>query len=92
MSDRIKRDDVRSAFSAFVNTAIRLGFDVTGWRLSTPDIAAPWQLIREVTTDTSRHLSDTEFPRYLGSTNREAYERLTSWSQALQAIEIQRSN
>lgn len=89
---RVTAGEIQSAFAAFVATAKRLGFDVTGWSLVPMDVASPWSLVKLEIDNGSRHYGPTPFPQYVGATSREAYERLTSWTQALHAVEVLRQN
>lgn len=92
MADRILKADVRQAFASFRQTAERLGFNTRNWALTEHDLGEPWSLVSVDYVGTSRSLSSTEFPRYVGASNREAYDRLTSWSQAMHAVEILKQN
>lgn len=93
MADRIKNSDVESAFKAFLVRAKREGLAVPNWALVKPDaMGAYWRLF-EVTVkpgEATHRYSDTVFPAQLGHTNREAYDRLAAWSQALDAVKRNR--
>lgn len=95
MTDRIKKADIESAFQAFIVRAEREGLTVPNWALVAPDaMGAYWRLF-DVTVragEATHRYSPTVFPQVLGSTNREAYDRLTAWSQALDAVKLNRDN
>jgi len=93
MTERIKKDDVYSAFNSFRGTATRLGFDVKGWALIESDLGQPWSLVKkEIVAVRGSRIDSTEFPRYLGNTTRQAYDKLVSYTQALHAVEIMQKN
>lgn len=95
MADRIKKAEVESAFFVFTERAQYAGFDVSNWSLVKPDaLGAHWRLFDVSVRPgeaTHRYSSTVVFPEVIGSTNREAYDRLTAWSQCLDALYINRN-
>lgn len=94
--ERITTGDVGKAFTAFMRTAERLGFNTQGWKIYQGTSGVPYELVREEYVPTegtsahSRRISSTEFPRVLGTGTRQVYGTLTAYTAALHAVEVMR--